>query len=65
MPVIDVGGYFTVKRGPEDMHCTRKARRARAQPMPLIFEAATAHQTVDGAADKLDRLAEPSLEKIS
>ena len=52
------------KTGPRDMRCTMEARLERHQPIAVTFDAATVHQAVDGAADKLARLVEHTLERL-
>ena len=43
------------KTGPNEMRCAMEARLERHQPVAVTHEAATLHQAVDGAADKLKR----------
>ena len=52
------------KSGPKDMRCTMEARLEHHQPLAVTFDAATVHQAVDGAADKLARLVEHTLERL-
>lgn len=52
------------KRGPADMRCTMEARLERHQPIAVNFDAATVHQAIEGAADKLRRIVEHTLWKL-
>lgn len=52
------------KTGPRDMRCTMEARLERHQPVAVSFDAATMHQAVDGAADKLARLISHTLGRL-
>ena len=52
------------KSGPKDMRCTMEARLEHQQPIAVTFDAATLHQAVDGAADKLARLVEHTLGRL-
>ena len=52
------------KSGPRDMRCVMEARLERHQPLAVTFDAATVHQAVDGAADKLARLVAHTLGKL-
>ena len=52
------------KSGPRDMRCTMEARLEHHQPVAVTFDAATVHQAVDGAADKLTRLVEHTLGRL-
>jgi ribosome-associated translation inhibitor RaiA len=52
------------KSGPQDMRCAMEARLEHHQPIAITFDAATVHQAVDGAADKLARLVEHTLGKL-
>lgn len=56
--VSDVNGPAS---GPNEMRCAMEARLERHQPLAVTFEAATLHQAVNGAADKLARLVEHTL----
>jgi ribosome-associated translation inhibitor RaiA len=51
------------KSGPKDMRCKMEARLEHHQPFAVTFDAATVHQAIDGAADKLARLVEQTLGK--
>ncbi|MDI1250336.1 MAG: HPF/RaiA family ribosome-associated protein [Lacunisphaera sp.] len=44
------------KDGAGDMRCAMEARLEHHQPIAITHEAATLHQAIDGAADKLARL---------
>jgi ribosome-associated translation inhibitor RaiA len=44
------------KGGDRDMRCAMEARLGHHQPIAIVHAAATLHQAVDGAADKLARL---------
>jgi ribosome-associated translation inhibitor RaiA len=44
------------KTGPKDLRCTMEARLERHQPIVVTCEAATLHQSIEGAAEKLARL---------
>ena len=52
------------KTGPNEMRCTMEARLERHQPIAVTDEAATLHQAVDGAADKLARLVAHTLGRL-
>ena len=52
------------KSGPRDKRCTMEARLEHHQPIAVTFDAATVHQAVDGAADKLARLVEHTLGRL-
>ena len=52
------------KGGPGDIRCTMEARLEHRQPGAVTFDAATVHQAVDGAADKLARLVERTLGRL-
>ena len=60
--------YVTDENGPKngtnDMRCAMEARLERHQPIAVTHEAATLHQAVDGAADKLARLIEHTLGRL-
>ncbi len=49
------------KSAPDVLRCAMEARLEGHQPLAVTFEAATLHQAVDGAADKLARLVEHTL----
>jgi len=49
------------KEGTRDMRCAMEARLEHHQPIAITHVAATLHQSVDGAADKLARLVEHTL----
>jgi ribosome-associated translation inhibitor RaiA len=52
------------KTGPKDIRCTMEARLERHQPIAVTFDAATLHQAVDGAAEKLARAVEHTLGRL-
>ena len=52
------------KSGPKDMRCAMEARLEHHQPIAVTFDAATVHQAVEGAADKLARLVAHTLGKL-
>ena len=52
------------KTGPKDRRCTMEARLERHQPVAVTFDAATVHQAVSGAADKLARLVADTLGRL-
>jgi len=52
------------KTGPKDMRCAMEARLEHHQPIAVTHDAATLHQAVDGAADKLARLIEHTLGRM-
>lgn len=52
------------KTGPNVIRCAMEARLERHQPLAVTFEAATLHQAIEGAADKLARVVEHTLERL-
>ena len=52
------------KKGPEDMRCMMEARIEGRQPVAVTHQAATLHQAVDGAADKLTRMIEATIGRL-
>jgi ribosome-associated translation inhibitor RaiA len=52
------------KTGARDMRCAMEARLGHHQPVAVIHEAATLHQAIAGAADKLARLVEHTLGRL-
>ena len=52
------------KTGTRDMRCTMEARLEHHQPIAVVFDAATVHQAVDGATDKLVRLVSHTLGRL-
>ena len=52
------------KSGAQDMRCAMEARLEHHPPLAVTFEAATVHQAIDGAADKLARLVEHTLGRL-
>lgn len=51
------------KSGPKDVRCTMEARLERHQPLVVSFDAASLHQAIAGAADKLAHLVKHALGK--
>jgi ribosome-associated translation inhibitor RaiA len=51
------------KEGKDDMRCVLEARLAGKDPLAVTHNAATTHQAVDGALDKLTRLLDSKLER--
>lgn len=49
------------KTTPDVLRCAMEARLEGHQPLAVTFEAASLHQAVEGAADKLARLVEHTL----
>jgi len=52
------------KSGPNDKRCVLEARLENRKPIAVTHEAATAHQAVDGAADKLAAMIESALGRL-
>lgn len=52
------------KGGDTDMRCAMEARLGHHQPIAITHESATLHQAINGAADKLARLVEHTLERL-
>ena len=52
------------KSGQNDMRCVMEARLQGRQPVAVTHQAATLHQAVDGAADKLTRLVEGTIGRL-
>ena len=52
------------KGGQNDMRCVMEARLQGRQPVAVTHQAATLHQAVDGAADKLTRLVEGTIGRL-
>jgi ribosomal subunit interface protein len=52
------------KNGTTDMRCAMEARLERHPPIAVTHEAATLHQAVEGAAEKLARLIEHTLGRL-
>jgi ribosome-associated translation inhibitor RaiA len=61
---VHVADENGLKTAPKDIRCTMEARLEHHQPIAVTFDAATMHQAVDGAADKLARLVEHTLGKL-
>ncbi len=53
------------KSGQNDKRCVMEARLEGRQPIAVTHQAATLDQAVDGAADKLTRLIESTLGRLS
>ncbi|MBA3032570.1 MAG: HPF/RaiA family ribosome-associated protein [Gammaproteobacteria bacterium] len=51
------------KSGGNDKRCVMEARLQGHQPIAVTHHAATVHQAVDGAAQKLTRLVESTIER--
>lgn len=49
------------KEGKDDMRCMLEARLTGKEPLAVTHNAATTHQAVDGALDKLTRLLDSTL----
>jgi ribosome-associated translation inhibitor RaiA len=52
------------KGGNDNMRCVMEARLEGRRPIAVTHQAATLDQAVDGAADKLTRLIESTLERL-
>jgi ribosome-associated translation inhibitor RaiA len=52
------------KNGPKQMRCAMEARLEQHQPIAVTFAAATVHQAINGAADKLTRLVAHTFERL-
>lgn len=52
------------KTGTPDMRCTMEARLASHQPIAVTHESESLHQAINGAAEKLTRLIESTLERL-
>ncbi len=52
------------KGGLKNIRCAMEARLEHLQPVAVTFEAATVHQAVEGAADKLARLVAHTLGRL-
>lgn len=59
--VTDANG--AAKIGPEDIHCTLEARPAGHVPVVAKDRAASAHQAIQGALHKLERVLSTEFEK--
>lgn len=53
------------KHGKDDMRCVMEARLEGLRPVAVTHHAETLHQAVDGAADKLYRLIDSTLGRLS
>ncbi len=54
-----------MKTGKDDMRCVMEARLEGLQPLAVTHHAETLHQAVDGAADKLYRIIDSTLSRLS
>src|SRR5512133_1202245 len=52
------------KSGQNDKRCVMEAHLEGRQPIAVTHQAATLEQAIDGAADKLTRLIESTLERL-
>jgi len=52
-----------INGNPDEIHCTLEARLAGLEPVVVKDHAATAHQAIRGAVDKLKRAVKAALEK--
>ena len=57
-------GQGSDKSGKDDKRCVMEARLERHQPVAVTHHAGSMHQAVDGAAHKLTRIVEHTIEKI-
>lgn len=48
----------------EDKHCMMEARLAGVQPIAVTHRAATLEQAIDGAAERLQRILDDTLEQL-
>jgi ribosome-associated translation inhibitor RaiA len=62
---VHVGDENGPKSGPDDKRCTMEVRLAGRQPTAVSCRAGTVAQAVDGAADKLKRAVETTIEKAA
>ncbi len=58
---VHVADENGAKTGGNDKRCVMEARLEGRQPAAVTFDAASVHQAIDGAADKLVRLLEHAL----
>ena len=61
---VHVGDENGPKTGPKDLRCAMEARLEHHQPLAVTFAAATLHQAIAGAADKLARLVANTLGRL-
>jgi len=61
VPLGDENGR---KRGKDDKRCMMEARLRGREPHAVTHHAASLHQAVDGAAHKLTRLVESTIERL-
>lgn len=52
------------KTGPKEIRCAMEARLEHHQPLAVTHDAATVHQAVEGAAEKLARLIMETLGRL-
>jgi ribosome-associated translation inhibitor RaiA len=57
-------GQGSAKSGEDDKRCVMEARLQRHQPVAVTCHAGSMHQAVEGAAHKLTRIVEHTVEKI-
>jgi len=57
-------GQGIAKSGEDDKRCVMEARLERHQPVAVTCHAGSMHQAVEGAAHKLTRIVEHTVEKI-
>jgi len=57
-------GQGSEKSGKDDKRCVMEARLERHQPVAVTCHAGSMHQAVEGAAHKLTRIVEHTVEKI-
>lgn len=60
----EIGQMSSHKSGQNDKRCVMEARLERRHPIAVTHQAATMHQAVDGAADKLTRMIESTLGRL-
>lgn len=60
----EIGQASGHKSGQNDKRCVMEARLEGRQPIAVTHQAATMHQAVDGAADKLSRMIEGTLGRL-
>jgi ribosome-associated translation inhibitor RaiA len=61
---VHVVGENGPKSEPQDVRCTMEARLEHHQPIAVMFDAATVHKAIDGAAGKLVHLIAHTLGKL-
>lgn len=60
----EIGQLSGHKSGRKDKRCVMEARLESHQPIAVTHQAASVHQAVDGAADKLTRMIESALGRL-